>query len=114
VKGQEDATHLGQGKLNAPDFALVSETVLSGELKYQHAILLIPVVLVIFQGDRCVLSLKSPSDPVSLAVSSSVRLTLMENQTHLELGVETGSLVRSLGNLVGFRLLPWCANHLIG
>jgi hypothetical protein len=32
--------------------------------------------------------------------------------THLELGVETGSLVRALGDLVGLGLLPRRATHL--
>jgi hypothetical protein len=35
--GVVDLTHLGKGKLNPPDFTLVSETVLSGELqRCQH------------------------------------------------------------------------------
>ena len=37
---------------------------------------------------------------------------LCRNKTHLELGVETGGLVRALGDLVGLGLLSGRANHL--
>jgi hypothetical protein len=38
--------------------------------------------------------------------------TELKHMTHLELGVETGSLVRALGDLVGLGLLSGRANHL--
>ena len=33
-------------------------------------------------------------------------------ETHLELGVESGSLVGPLWDFVSLGLLPWCASHL--
>ena len=122
-----DRTHLGQGELNAPDLALVAESVLAGELM---KVVMISIIVALIksswrsqtrptQGSKAgrtrSLSSLAPShfhtrceSSPKIRCSSKSRNSL----THLELSVQTGRLVRPLGDLVGFGLLAWRCGHL--
>jgi len=107
--------HFGKGELDTPDLTLVSESILSGELG----------LVVVLKVSHVLSQRKPPSKPPKLpaifrqsarspskTISPRPSMPVKKTSTHLELGVETGSLVGPLGNLVGLGLLSWRRSHL--
>lgn len=100
-------TNLGEGELDTPDLSLVTETVLARKLQFK----LEPSNHSTPKNGResHVSSPSSKNFPTpfdSLHCHSQFPCRSCLIPTHLELGVETGSLVGPLRDLVGLGLLP--------